>query len=174
MQDILDLICRTLSVSAKNVVSGAGPTGSPSRDPGRPGRLGLSQCVVLTRLAALAPMLLTCARRCEWAPVLWERLDQVLPRATVSWASTESPPRAPACLPHRPSPVCQDSVSSCRGSWAGGGFLTCVYTVLRLHPVSVSKLPVSLSSLTPHLLVFPTESAGRRPPALAAAALSPP
>ena len=29
VQDILDLICRTLSVSAKNVVSGAGPAGGP-------------------------------------------------------------------------------------------------------------------------------------------------
>lgn len=40
VQDILDLICRTLSVSAKNVVSGAGPAGGPSLGPWVAGQAG--------------------------------------------------------------------------------------------------------------------------------------
>lgn len=97
---------------------------------GQAGRLGLPQCVVLTRPAAVSPELLTRARRREWAPVLWERLEQVLPQATVSWASTSHHrglrPACPIVLPRS----VEDGVSSCRGSWAGGGLLTCVYAVL--------------------------------------------
>lgn len=64
VQDILDLICRTLSVSAKNVVSGAGPAGGPFQGPLAAGQAGRGSH------SAWFPPLSSCSYACAPAPRL--------------------------------------------------------------------------------------------------------